>query len=70
MAYFGGSTLAQIAERLGEPMGTVAERTRTAMLRVRQALTRQRLQRWSVAPMLVQARLLARLQGEDSSLAS
>jgi RNA polymerase sigma-70 factor (ECF subfamily) len=70
LAYFGGLTLAQIAERLGEPMGKVAERTRTGMLRVRQALTRQRLQRWSVAPMLVQARLLARLEGEDSSLAS
>jgi RNA polymerase sigma-70 factor (ECF subfamily) len=70
MAYFEGLALAQIAELLGEPMGTVAERTRTAMLRVRQALTRQRLQRWSVAPMLVQARLLARLEGQDSSLAS
>jgi RNA polymerase sigma-70 factor (ECF subfamily) len=66
LAYFGGLTLAQIAERLGEPMGTVAERSRTAQLRVRQALTRQRLQRWSVAPMLVHAHLVARLQSEDS----
>lgn len=61
LAYFKGLTVAEIAALLREPLVTVTDRTRVAMLRVRRALTRHRLERWGVAPMVVHARLLARL---------
>lgn len=72
LACFEGFTPAEIAARLREPLETVTDRIRVAMLRVRQALTRHRLERWGVAPMVVHARLLARLEAADgdSSLAS
>ncbi|NPV67081.1 MAG: sigma-70 family RNA polymerase sigma factor [Anaerolineae bacterium] len=38
MAYFGGLTTKQIAERLGEPQGTIKTRIRLALLKLRQAL--------------------------------
>src|SRR5919197_359143 len=38
MAYFGGSTQAQIAEELGIPLGTVKTRTLAAMRKLRKAL--------------------------------
>lgn len=72
MAYFEGLTRAEIAARLREPLETVTDRTRVAVLGVRHALTRHRLERWGVAPMVVHARVLARLDAsdEDSSIAS
>jgi RNA polymerase sigma-70 factor (ECF subfamily) len=38
MAFFGGQTHAEIAEKLGEPLGTVKARIRRGMLKLRESL--------------------------------
>jgi len=42
LAYFGGYTQSQIAERLGQPLGTIKTRLRLAMQKLREFLHEER----------------------------
>lgn len=50
LAYFGGFTQSELAERLGEPLGTIKSRMFTGLARLRELLAETETEPWQRSP--------------------